>query len=410
MKRVLVVESDEEQSRKLSEAIEARGEYAVSKAATVREACLLIAAEPFDLAFIPGAEVTAARQALHSMAPELDLAVIMPGEPVDVPDLDAEALRGVVFTDALAEGLRELLGEIVEQPTSTGDNTALDAATEQSLAETQVSAPTATAEETLVVGTLEITEADEAHKAEDDRAHRVLESVVGHEQILGGVLMSAGDISDYAGELTDEQAISIARRVSLTWRGESTALLQFIRLPKRVSDLLLFTRSVEGPQLLTLAAKPDYDVSKLRRAADDIARELLGAEQQALEGREIPAIAGGEEVAEQSDQLSFALLFQPRRPMPAAMRAAVSKALYDVAEEAGLNLHFQQVDGELVHLVTTCPLQQGSGWLARLYKQGVEERIQDQFGIPAQMWRKGFYATESELPLSDAELKLFTKL
>ncbi len=180
-----------------------------------------------------------------------------------------------------------------------------------------------------------------------------------------------------------------------------------IRPPDRTSDLLLFTRPLYRSQLLTLAVKPDFHVGKLRRAADELARELVGAGVQQRAEREEPAVAAEQRPPDETGQRSFALIFQPRRPMPAAMRAAVSTALYDVAEEAGLNLHFQQVDGGLVHLVTTCPPRRGSGWLARLYKAGVEERIQDKFGVSAQMWRRGFYATESELPLSDAELKLF---
>lgn len=404
MKRVLVVESDEEQNRKLSEAIEARGEFSVSRAATVREACLLIAQEPFDLAFIPGADVLSARQALHAMQPELDLAVVMPGEPVDVAALDAEDLRGVVFTDAPEAGLQDILGDAVKETVSPDDDTVLDVGPEPSVADTQVTTVAAAVEETIVSEPLPAIEAEED---DDDRLRRALEAIVTDEKIVGGVVLSYGEIIASAGSLTGQQTTAIVRRIGLTWRDESTALLQFIRPPDRTSDLLLFTRPLHRNHLLTLAVKPDYHVGKLRRAADELARALMGADVQRRAEGEEPPVAPEQRPPVETDQRSFALIFQPRRPMPAAMRAAVSTALYDVAEEAGLNLHFQQVDGGLVHLVTTCPPQRGSGWLARLYKEGVEERIQDQFGVSAQMWRRGFYATESDLPLSDAELKLF---
>lgn len=404
MKRVLVVESDEEQSQKLSEAIEARGAFSVSRAATVREACLLIAQEPFDLAFIPGADVVSARQALHAMQPDLELAAIVRGEPLDVPALDAEELRGVVFTDAPEEGLQDILGDAAKESVSPDDDTLIDAGPEPSVADTQVTA-LAAVEETIVSEPLPAVEIKED---DDDRLRRALEAVVANEQIVGGVVISSGEIIASAGSLTAEQTTAIVRRIGLTWRDESTALLQFIRPPDRTSDLLLFTRPLYRSQLLTLAVKPDFHVGKLRRAADELARELVGAGVQQRAEREEPAVAAEQHPSDETGQRSFALIFQPRRPMPAAMRAAVSTALYDVAEEAGLNLHFQQVDGGLVHLVTTCPPRRGSGWVARLYKAGVEERIQDKFGVSAQMWRRGFYATESELPLSDAELKLFS--
>ncbi|MFW6097597.1 MAG: hypothetical protein ACOC9Z_05955 [Chloroflexota bacterium] len=403
MKRVLVVESDEEQSQKLSEAIEARGAFSAIRAATVREACLLIAQEPFDLAFIPGADVVSARQALHAMQPELELAAIVRGEALDVPALDVEDLRGVVFTDAPEEGLRDILGDTATETVLPDDHTMIDTGPELSVADTQVTA-LATVEETIVSEPLPAVETEED---DDDRLRRALEAIVADEQIVGGVVLSSGEIIASAGSLTAEQTTAIVRRIGLTWRDESTALLQFIRPPDRTSDLLLFTRPLRRSQLLTLAVKPDYHVGKLRRVADELARELVGADVQQRAEREERAVAAEQRLPDETGQRSFALIFQPRRPMPAAMRAAVSTALYDVAEEAGLNLHFQQVDGELVHLVTTCPPQRGSGWLARLYKAGVEERIQNQFGVSAQMWRRGFYAIESELPLSDAELKLF---
>jgi hypothetical protein len=104
---------------------------------------------------------------------------------------------------------------------------------------------------------------------------------------------------------------------------------------------------------------------------------------------------------------SFALIFQPRQPLPRVLQDAVQHALQDVAARAGCTLDHLDVSAELVHIVTGCPGDRGSGWVAQLYKQGVEMRIQDKFGVQAQLWRKGFYATESEQPLSDVELKLF---
>jgi len=55
----------------------------------------------------------------------------------------------------------------------------------------------------------------------------------------------------------------------------------------------------------------------------------------------------------------------------------------------------------------TCPPGRDSAWAAYLFKNGSEQVLQQQFGVAATLWDKGFYAVESTDPLATAELNIF---
>jgi hypothetical protein len=246
----------------------------------------------------------------------------------------------------------------------------------------------------------------------DDQRQRfadALEEASHAERVVGCLLTSGDEPVASGGDLTQVQLRAIAQRISHTWRDGGTALMQFIRLAEPTADYALYTRLAAQNKRLTLIAAPDIDAGRLRRSADALAGKLA-----ALSGlpvrqmtQEPQLVATHSAVPEASTKRSFALIFQPRRPLPQILQDAVKQAIQDVAARAGCSLHQLDVSAELVHIVTRCRGDHGSGWVAQLYKQGVEKRIQDQFGVQAQLWRKGFYATESEQPLSDVELRLF---
>ncbi|HZD11434.1 MAG TPA: hypothetical protein VE553_08840 [Candidatus Binatia bacterium] len=404
MKRILIVESDEELRNRLSEAVMAVGDYQVSQAITVREACLLIAQKPHHLAILPAADAPSARRALHALQPDLPLGVVTTGEAESPLDQDGGAIRGIISAEHPQEGLRELLEQAAPEEREALTNTMIEVHPERPPDDTVVSTPS-------------LPEMPEEAPSEevpaDDREFRLrqaLEDAADNDKILGAVLASPDAVIMHGGALSGDQVEAIADRVSQTWREDSSALLQFMRPPDRSSDLLLFTRPTLGAQLLTLAAAPDLNLARLRRVADAVVSELAHLDDAESEGASESDLVDKDVFhTEPAAGDSFALLFQARRPLPPALQTAVGEALQEVASAAGCTLLYQQVAADLVHLVTSCPGQRGSGWLAHLYKQGIEERIQAKFGVPAHLWRRGFYATESERPLSDVELKLFAE-
>lgn len=397
MKRIMIVGSDEGLSQTLSDAIMAQGPYAVVRATTVREAFLLVAEQPFDLVLAPAAELPAVRRALHALQPELALAAIGTEAEAGLQSVGEEFEFGIVSAASAAEDLQRILG-------ARGDVTnplPADPAPAE--------APSNADEETPDGATPALEPSKLSPLPESERATvATLDSIVQNDKIAGSVLTSGSSVRAFGGKLSSAQAQAIARRVSETWREDSSALLQFMQAPDQDSDLLIFTRPAPKSQLLTLAAAPDLKVVRLRRAADALAADLARLAGSApVDAPQAQVIDTNRFHSESARSDSFALIFQPRRPLPAALQQAVRQALQDVAAAAACELRYEQVSANAVHIVTTCPGERGSGWLAHLYKQGVEEQIQTQFGVPAQLWRRGFYATESDRPLSDVEVKLF---
>ncbi|MCZ7670100.1 MAG: transposase [Chloroflexi bacterium] len=83
------------------------------------------------------------------------------------------------------------------------------------------------------------------------------------------------------------------------------------------------------------------------------------------------------------------------------------RALERLAATNGCGLQQVSVQPEPIHLVVTCPPGRDSAWAAYLFKNGSEEIIQQEFNVTANLWETGYYATESEEPLTETELNLF---
>ena len=104
---------------------------------------------------------------------------------------------------------------------------------------------------------------------------------------------------------------------------------------------------------------------------------------------------------------SFAIVWRPLKKLPPALEIPLRRALERLAATNGCGLQQVTVQSELIHLVVTCPPGRDSAWAAYLFKNGSEEIIQQEYSVNASLWETGYYATESEQPLSEAELNLF---
>lgn len=418
MKRILIVQSDDEQAKNLSATIAAQGEATVSFASTVREACLLVAQAPYDIVLVDDEELEGAQRALHALQPDLPLKSLSLNDLGSENGMRLEELFSYLFDDA---------GEKKPQADLTGADDTLVMSTSETLVDAVRDAgaedtiidgrPKTLLDETLVQrpeASPSLTQAElQTSAGGDDQRRRLadaLDEASRTERVVGCLLTSGGEHVAFGGNLTQVQLQAVAQRIGHTWRDSGTALIQFISLSEPAADYALYTRpTVRNNQQLTLVAAPDIDAGRLRRSADDMAGKLvsLSGIPARKKAQEPQLVATHSATPEAPAKRSFALIFQPRRSLPRVMQDAVQHALQDVAARAGCSLKHLDVSADLVHIVTRCSGDHGSGWVAQLYKQGVEKRIQDQFGVQAQLWRKGFYATESEQPLSDVELRLF---
>lgn len=391
MKQILIVATDEGLSQEVLQALPAPDNVAISQAYTVREACLLVAQQPIDLVLTTVPLAPDLRRALQALQPELELLAVAQNAS------EAAASSSIAAND-LPEALQSALA--IAPPASETPATLDETEAAPDLLAQPASPPAQT-----------IPQAQEQSNGHGWPRSDVLERAPWNEKIAGSVLLAGSAIDAVAGALSPEQVEGIVQRVNETWRNDGSALIQFLTLSGQPGKLLLFTRRVGSANSLTLAAIPDYPVGKLRRTADSLARELAGEQG----GREVETGEDKSQIVDTNNfhnkpsaSGAFALILQTRRPMPAALQASVARALMEVAAESGCELLHQQVGPQIVHIVSTCPEARGSGWLAQLYKQGIEARIQQQFGVEARLWRRGFYATEGERPLTDAELKLFS--
>lgn len=415
MKRILIVQSDDEQAHNLSATIAAQGEATVSFASTVREACLLVAQGPYDIVLVDDAEIEGARRALQALQPNLPLKSLSLNDLGSENGMRLEELFSFLFDDAGTQ-------ESPSDPTDANETlvvsrreTLVDAAPDTGAEDTVIDArPHALPEETLIhrpkaSSAVPPAEPQAPPEANDRRLADVLHVASHTERVVGCLLTVDDECIASGGDLSPVQLQAIAERISDTWRDSETALMQFIRLSEPTADYALYTRPAAQDQQVTLVAVPDIDAGRLRRSADALAGKLADLSGMPVHrmSQEPQLVATHSALPVPPAKRSFALIFQPRRPLPRALQDAVQHALQDVAARTGCKLHHLEVSAELVHIVTGCPGERGSGWVAQIYKQGVEKRIQDQFGVQAQLWRKGFYATESDQPLSEVELKLF---
>lgn len=386
MKRILILEPDEQAAAELSAAVEGRAACEVLLASNVREACLYVAQQPVDVAFVPLAQADDARRALHMLQPELALAALYEeGEDRRAaPVAQENALRGVYSRAELPQALAQLLS--LDEDPSQGEGAGVETRVMEAAGDLPAGGS--------VNGGAGV--------------QGVLDEAVPADKVVAAIFTSRKEVLARGGSLNDELARAIARRVDTTWHAENSGLIQFMRLPDRSGDLLLFTRPVRGSQLLTLVTAPEVTLTQVRREADQLAKQLSPF----AEGRPGPTqqesvVTSHAVQPEPSETVSYALMWKPRRPLPEALRVALGRALKRLAAANACQLRHLMVESGLVHIVVTCPGQRSSAWAAHLFKRGSQAEIQEQFGVPAELWEKGYYAAESETPLSQKELDLF---
>jgi hypothetical protein len=227
---------------------------------------------------------------------------------------------------------------------------------------------------------------------------------------LQQVLFSAGPtVLAFCGPLGESEARLVAERVSQTWsNGGRKVQVQYLALPDIFDPMVLYTRPAAGC-LLTLVALPAMRITDLRRQADFIVEQIVA--HKLLATREShpfdkPANGLSPQIPLQSLTSSLAVAWRPVRPLPPPVQTVLNHHLRRLARDHGYHLQYLQVESDLIHLVVDCPKDCPSGVVARLFKDGTEKAVEQQFGRPASLWKKGYYAAESREPMSVADLNV----
>ncbi len=373
MARILILDRDGRSREQLERAL--TGQHVVSSTPMMRNACLILAQQVQDLAFVSLEEGSEAVTALRRFQPGLPIVLTTPVELGPVPD----ALQRQVQNTLVWSGDVEKARSIVQQ--------LLGSSAESPLSPSRATAPT--------------------HLPRPDAITTRLEMEVESSGVMGLLLSRESDTIARAGAITELQATDIARNACEAQQaGAHGALLRFHLLRGSAVEVLLYTRSIGGGYLLTVVAPADSRLNALRAQFDRLVTHLevaytpLAAEQPGFD-------VGKMLLARETDQLetrSFALVWRPDTELPAVLLQPLRKALLRCARANEYQLTHAEVAPDYVSVVVQCPSDNDGARLAHILKQGTEGDIQQRLGVEVRLWEDGHLAREASQPFSQQVL------
>ena len=371
-KSVLILETDRAFALRLAKALKDLGPVQVSLTPAVREAALHLVQRPQDLAFIPVAADDQIVRSLRAVQPDIRLILMTPTPDVAVPDFYSGQVQAVLIKSLLAVDLPAVLKQAGAQPFHNPGS------------KTQTNHTTSAPDTAVLLAALQ-----------QAQLGQLLQTVI---------FAQATQVLAHWGTLNDTEVANVALHTGREWLQDGfKSRVQFLHLPPRTGEWLLYTVCVDDAYLLTMVAASEMPLAELRRQAGQLIGYLLDA----LQGVAPFAAAETAVDEEDPDRKSYAIVWRPLVKLPPALHIPLRRALERLATVNGCRLRHTAVQPELVHLVVACPPGRDSAWAAYLFKNGAEEIIQQEYGVAANLWETGYYASESAEPLTEAELNIF---
>ena len=378
LRRVLVLERNQKTAERLVAALKQSGPIAVSLVPTMREACLIVAQQSQDLAFIPLEDAEQLLHSLRALQPDLNMFLTTADPQAVMSSEDQMGFQGLLHTTVLETELPLLLSGYKWPTRSMWAGREMEAVWRPGLAGLQ-------------------------------RACQELGLNSGSSAVQMAILSFGEQLIGYCGQGRKSQALTVVALIDRNWqKGQYNAQLQYLQLPDYYDARLLYSRLVGGA-VLSLVAEPEISISDLRKTADKLAQHLSGSKQKPSETARSHFTAIGRSNGlnlEERPSSTFAIAWRPVKPLPAILQKVVSRTIPALAKENGCRLHHLSVTPTIVHLVVACPNGKTAAWAVFCLKSGINQQIQQQFGTRSSIWRKGFYAVESDQPLQEAELNM----
>lgn len=373
---ILILEPENHFAAQLVHTLSQLGSYAISVVPTLKEACLQLVQGHKDLAFIPVDEGAKIIRSLRAIQPDLRLILVTPTADVEIPVTYSGRVQGVLIKDLLAVDLPTILQEAFTQSFYIRQPALLKGSPQTGKLDTAV-----------LVSTL----------YQADLGRLIQTVVISRKQKLLA----------YWGDLNEREAATVALHIGRDWpEAPVPARLQFVHLPARAGDLLLYTCHLAEGYLLTLVALPETPLSNCRQQAEKLIPPLkLIVTGQAGEAITSLGLVHGEE--KRHGRVSYAIVWRPIEPLADALLAPLRQALLRLATANGCVLIHINLQPGISHIVATCPAGRDAGWAASLFKNGSEQILQQEYGVVVSIWETGYYATESAKPLSQTELNVF---
>lgn len=374
IKHILVLEPDRTFALRLTRALSRMGSFTVSMVPTLKEACLQLVQRDQDLAFVPVQEGAKIIRSLRAVQPNLRVILVTPSANEEIPVTYSGNVQGVLIRSLVDVELETLVENVARQPVveTFRRETAVFQATIRSL------------DTASLIAALQ-----------QANLGRLLQTVV----FAKGSKMLA-----YWGELNESEAAAVALHVGEGWaENPLPSRLQFIHLPARAGDLLLFTHEVVEDFLVTMVALPEAPLTEVRQQARRMAKKLTAV----IEGRALGHTGLLGNGFGKGKRPSFVIVWRPEALLPSQLHIPLRRAISRLAVANACVLTHVQVRADLVQLVVTVPPGRDNAWAAYLFKNGSEQTIKQEFEMSGSLWETGFYASESTEPLSDTELNLF---
>jgi CheY-like chemotaxis protein len=430
MKRILIIEPNEKYAQRLLTVLKAANLYAISMVKTMREAALLLAQQPHDLALAPLSDGENLIKSLRSV--QADLRVVLTTATADASarkNLPAGA-QGLLLMPLLEVDLPRLVSDALEQelkpvaPTMQKGGVNLDL--------------------TPIKDILQ-----EYHWAEPVQA-AVL--AYGPKRLVSWGVLSKPDMS------------ALASRVDHDWRSEprqpDDAQIQFWGGDgASVSPFIVYTRATIYGLLLSVVSVSQLTIAELRLQADGVAEQLAElalppappntpvvaepltpppppalpkvepAEEEMAGATAVPtttaptateptatvdtaviepASAPAQPVTGPlSGGKTYAAIWRSAAPLPEPILLRLEDIFQEIGRENGCAIKHVLLRPDISHLVVACPPGRNSVWLVHLLKRESESRIAAEFETDMELWAKGYYASESGIFLSESEIQLF---
>lgn len=363
MRQVLIIDEDKQFATNLWVALRQLGDYKVTLARNLNEACLALIQETQDLAFLPLSNDDRPLRSLRVL--QSDLHIVLTTPTVTEASQKENIFRktdGILPKDDFETALPGLLSIIFDSAQAT------------------VESPT---------------------------AHAAIHTGILGPRVQAALLLQGEKLITYWGKLGKAEAGLIAQTISQGWtKAEKTSQVQFLRLPEPGNVLLLYTRVISPPQskpqtkgyLLTLVAAPEVSLSWLRTRADRLVGNLVNVVYATAVSPTPPPVL---------TTPTFAIAWQPQEPLHNGRLTLLKQILERVAISHACALTYIDIQPKLAHVVITCPPGRNSGWAAHTLKRNSEEIMQQEYEQTRPLWDVGHYARESAEPLTPAELNIF---